>query len=136
MTAEFRISSCAQLLSLRDRRVRREIRRVKLDLADTDPTLARSEKLINRHLHPCGCELAAVLLSIALFASTTLLLCSFFYGWNLESKHYWWMAGGCLLAVTIGKLVGIILSEMSFRSTISQTLNHCRCLGLSLTDQV
>jgi hypothetical protein len=119
------IHSCEELASLRKWSARRGVRSITLAL-DADPTLLQSaEARINKNLHPCGCELAAVLLGVVLAISATIAIVSVALGQPLKFAHYCWMGGAVTAAILVGKSLGILRGELLLARAINEVLTNC-----------
>jgi len=108
------IRSASDLQALANRRTRRAISRVVLDLPQNDIFVRECEREINRNLHACGCDMGALfvvaglLLSIARFALAT----------PRPS-----IPGTIALLFTcalVGKVAGIVLAEIRLRAAIKR----------------
>jgi hypothetical protein len=111
-----------ELVRLQHRSGRRGIRSIILELHGDAPRLRHAEARINRNLHPCGCELAALLLAATIAVLGTIATRDVLAGASIDITRILCMGLAAVSAVVIGKVAGIVGGEIRLARAIREVL--------------
>jgi len=109
---EATIHSSAELQALKTWRARRGISRVALDLGRNDAVVREAERVINRNLRSCGCDVGALFVAAGLLITILRFAIA-----NTRPT----IGGTIALVFTlalIGKVIGIAIAELRVRAAI------------------
>lgn len=123
MTARVQaIRSPDELRALTERRARRGVQSVSLELLADRAQRARLETRINRHLASCGCVSGAVFVAIGLvYVVIASITAPHQIEWHgIVESIAWLFALGL-----IGKGIGLLTAEIRLRAAIRDGLRNC-----------
>lgn len=104
-----------------DKRRKHRIRKIKLDIQDTDQ-FQRYEKKINEYYFACGCKEGAIGVYIS-------LICCFLAWWLFGDfiPVSWWMVLAAMAASAIGgKISGLLISSYKLKQIFRTLKSHLK----------
>ena len=122
-----RVDSVTQLQSLKKWRSRRGITGIELRISGPPQSeIAESERLINKELQACGCEISALFVVVgALFLAFTKVreFVVHPFGWPSGVRIFLYLVALGL----VGKVLGLVVAEYRLRSALK------RCIKLAVS---